>query len=129
MRSGDLQLERKFHVSRDLATFGFGLYVLETKTIVGESSTVTLLTNPTEIPYRRGEQPQSLLTLSDIDCQALMDELYNVGFRPSENKYGSEVVGALRGHLDDMRRIVQEKMDVDLGISMKPKLGRKLGEL
>ena len=38
-------------------------------------------------------------------AQRLFDQLWNIGFRPYNNKYGDEVVKTMSNHLEDMRKI------------------------
>ena len=39
------------------------------------------------------------------EAQGLMDELYRVGFRPTENHYTDETFKANREHIADLRRV------------------------
>jgi predicted transcriptional regulator len=38
-------------------------------------------------------------------AQRLLEQLWNIGLRPKNNKYGDEVVKTMNDHLQDMRRI------------------------
>ena len=46
-----------------------------------------------------------IFTLKTDECQLLMDELWNVGFRPSEGSGSAGALAATQRHLDDMKRV------------------------
>lgn len=48
------------------------------------------------------------LRLTQEDAQALMDELWHVGLRPSEGTGSAGSLAATERHLEDMRKIVFE---------------------
>lgn len=54
---------------------------------------------------------QPMLTLHQGSAQALMDELWNVGIRPSEGTGNTGQVAAMQRHLDDMRKLVFERWE------------------
>jgi len=61
-----------------------------------------------------GGQLNPCLTISMDQSQSLMDQLWDIGLRPSE---GSGSAGSLRAtekHLGDMRAIVSKKLGVEL---------------
>ena len=45
------------------------------------------------------------IRLSSAMAQRLLDQLWNIGLRPHNNKYGDEVVKTMSNHLSDMRKI------------------------
>jgi hypothetical protein len=49
--------------------------------------------------------------MSHENAQALMDELWNCGLRPSEGTGSAGALAATQKHLDDMRRLVFERSD------------------
>ena len=49
------------------------------------------------------------------EAQALMDNLWNCGLRPTEESGSAGSMSATQKHLQDMRAIVQKKLNVDLG--------------
>jgi len=51
-------------------------------------------------------------TMQDEDCQSLIDMLYECGYRPSLQK--QEMREDIKLHLNDMRKIVSKKLDIDL---------------
>lgn len=51
------------------------------------------------------EQPPTL-SMQDEQCQQLMDELWRVGFRPSEGSGSAGSLAATERHLADMRHLV-----------------------
>jgi len=48
-------------------------------------------------------------TLDYSDAQALMDDLWNCGLRPSEGTGSAGALAATQKHLEDMRKLVFEK--------------------
>jgi|SRR5579859_1101849 len=65
---------------------------------------------PLELVERKpGDLMQPTLELDGRAAQSLMDALWNEGLRPTEAKYPSEHVNALRDHLADMRKLVFER--------------------
>lgn len=48
-------------------------------------------------------------SLSPEDAQALMDDLWNCGLRPSEGTGSAGALAATQKHLEDMRRLMFEK--------------------
>ncbi len=49
--------------------------------------------------------PDVLVSLTRDEAQALMDELWNVGLRPSEGTGSAGAMAATQKHLDDMQGI------------------------
>jgi hypothetical protein len=50
--------------------------------------------------------PPAPLQLSQDDAQRLMDELWQVGLRPSEGTGSAGAMAAVQAHLQDMRELV-----------------------
>ena len=51
--------------------------------------------------------PEATAVITLEQARDVMDQLWRIGIRPSADLYGShEVVGAMKAHLDDMRRLV-----------------------
>lgn len=59
-----------------------------------------------EIP--EGEIARPFLTLTVTEAQALMDELWHCGLRPSEGTGSAGSLAATERHLADMRKLVFE---------------------
>lgn len=55
------------------------------------------------------------VSLSRLDGQALMDQLWDCGLRPSEGTGSAGALAAVQGHLEDMRAIVGHSLGVELG--------------
>lgn len=53
-----------------------------------------------------------LLTLTPTDAQALMDELWHCGLRPTHGSGSAGSLAATERHLDDMRKIAFELLQV-----------------
>jgi hypothetical protein len=58
--------------------------------------------------------PDSIINLSDEEAKNLMDELWQTGVRPSSGEGNAGQLGATEKHLNDMRKIVSSKLEVDL---------------
>ena len=56
-----------------------------------------------------GAMPLPTTTLELTEAQALMDELWHVGLRPSEGSGSAGALAATQKHLEDMRALVFEK--------------------
>ena len=54
------------------------------------------------------------MNLPGMACQNIMDQLWNMGFRPKERKHEGEQIKVLENHLQDMRALVSNKFDVPL---------------
>jgi hypothetical protein len=52
-------------------------------------------------------------SLNREDAQSLMDNLWNCGLRPTEGAGSAGALSATQNHLEDMRRLVFEKDNVD----------------
>ncbi len=52
--------------------------------------------------------------LGPQDAQTLIDDLWRCGLRPSEGSGSAGALRAVEAHLEDMRRIVGKKLDVEL---------------
>ena len=69
------------------------------------------------IPMQRIEekdavlQPQPCLVLMSEECQGLMDELWNTGFRPTEGTGSAGALAATQKHLEDMRKIAFDLLE------------------
>lgn len=54
----------------------------------------------------RGAWAPEFLMMSDTEAQALMDSLYDCGYRPTRVVESAGQVEAIKYHLEDMRRLV-----------------------
>lgn len=70
-----------------------------------------MATNITFEPVEEGQALEPTFTLRRDQVQALMDELYRVGVRPSEQGTAGELE-ATKAHLRDMRALVAKTIDV-----------------
>jgi hypothetical protein len=61
---------------------------------------------PTLVEVKVGEQAQPTFTLPPEQAQQFMDELWRVGFRPTEGSGSAGSLAATERHLADMRKIV-----------------------
>jgi hypothetical protein len=57
-------------------------------------------------PQDEGVEQPPTFTLKDEECQNLIDELWRVGFRPSEGSGSAGSLAATERHLADMRHLV-----------------------
>ena len=58
--------------------------------------------DPLRDPYH---SPEPTFELTDSNCQALMDAIWSVGFRPSEGTGSAGALAAVERHLKDMQEI------------------------
>lgn len=70
--------------------------------------TLSIAENVTMRTVPEGEVARPFLTLSTTDAQALMDELWHCGLRPSEDTGRAGSLAATERHLADMRKLVFE---------------------
>lgn len=61
----------------------------------------------------KGIPPEPLITLSNEDAQKLLDELWRAGVRPTDQMDSMAAIGAVKYHLEDMRRLVFGKKEGD----------------
>jgi hypothetical protein len=94
----------RFRANRDFAMDGLALWVVlqrdGDKRMVAEPQQFTLK------EHQRGDYCPPTLEIDAGAAQSLIDALWECGLRPTEAKYPQEHVNALRGHLEDMRRLV-----------------------
>lgn len=57
-------------------------------------------------PKEEGTEVHPCFNLSRDDAQTFMDELWNVGIRPTEGTGSAGSLAATQRHLDDMRHLV-----------------------
>lgn len=57
---------------------------------------------------RHGYVEAPSLSISDTAAQQLMDNLWTIGFRPSEGTGSAGALAATQKHLEDMRKLVFE---------------------
>lgn len=62
-------------------------------------------------PLQPGLTAEPTLTLSGDAAQRLMDELWNIGIRPTEGTGSAGSLAATERHLADMRRIALEALE------------------
>ena len=70
-----------------------------------------MATNVTFEPIAEGETLQPTFSLRRDQVQALMDELYRIGVRPTEQGTAGELE-ATKSHLKDMRNLVASALEV-----------------
>lgn len=56
--------------------------------------------------------PPPVIRLDNDKAQALINKLWIQGYRPNTSLSGASQEGALRAHLEDMRQLAFEKLDV-----------------
>lgn len=59
------------------------------------------------------ERPHSPLFLENEEAQALIDSLWNCGFRPTEGTGSAGSLKATENHLHDMRKIAFKKLSIE----------------
>lgn len=104
----------KFHARRDWP-FGDGVQIFAHGAHENERRAVFL---PTQVEFKSlndiGTEPPPWVTLDRESAQRLMDELWNVGLRPSEGTGSAGQLASTQKHLADFRAIVQKTLDVKL---------------
>lgn len=65
-------------------------------------------------PYKRFMEAKSFATLTPENAQALMDNLWTCGVRPTEGKGSAGAMVATENHLKDMRAIVSDRLKIML---------------
>lgn len=55
------------------------------------------------------------ICLNDTAAQMLMDQLWNCGIRPSEGSGSAGALAATQKHLEDMRQIAFNMLDINAG--------------
>jgi hypothetical protein len=82
-------------------------------TLVDQSGETVLIGQPVEMaPYDpAGYPPPKTFLLSENAVQRLMDELWNIGYRPSEGSGSAGALAATQRHLDDMRKLAFDLME------------------
>ena len=109
------QMREGFHDSMD---FGFQLYIAD------EGSRVVGQGDPNRIGIAKpmvfekieiGLHVDPVLSMKKQEAEALMNELWRVGIRPSNGEGNVGQIGAIKHHLNDMRAIVEKQLKVKLG--------------
>ncbi len=59
-----------------------------------------------------GTEPEPFMTIDRDSAQRLMDELWNVGIRPTEGTGSAGSLAATERHLKDFRAIVEKTLEV-----------------
>lgn len=58
------------------------------------------------VPTTEGQEPKETISLGDEQAQQFMDELWRVGFRPTEGTGSAGSLAATERHLKDLQRLV-----------------------
>lgn len=65
------------------------------------------------VPDNTNVETEPAFTLTRDDAQALMDELWHVGLRPTEGSGSAGSLAATQAHLKDMRTLVAKANGVE----------------
>jgi len=65
-------------------------------------------------PIKTGMRIVPFATLTLLDAQKLFNELWQIGLRPTDDIGSVGELRATKGHLEDMRKIVADKLKVAL---------------
>ena len=96
-------LVHKFCCRKSFETFGFDLSI-GLKSLSDNSMAVM---EPVAFKqYKDGQPLAPSLRFTNEEAQALMDEMWSAGVRPSNGEGNVGQIGAMREHLADMRRLV-----------------------
>ena len=89
--------------------FGYALNIfMRTKDYVAVAQPIVMETYP--FGAKISETPT--VSMSSLEIQNLMDELWRTGIRPSSGEGNIGQIGATEKHLNDMRKIVSKQLDV-----------------
>lgn len=84
--------------------------VHEGQTTIAVADPLTLRT----LPKNEIEPPMATFSLTPDEGQALMDELWQLGLRPSEGTGSAGALAATQKHLEDARKLVGKAYGVTL---------------
>ena len=105
----------KFHARRDWP-FGDGIQIFAHGGSAHDQHRAIFL--PTVVEFKPlndiGTEPEPWTQLDMESAQRLMDELWNVGLRPSEGTGSAGSLAATQRHLNDIRAIVSKTLQVTL---------------
>lgn len=109
-------LKTRIAIEHSIYTQEYRLYLAMHNTVTHAVSLARPLTLDThEQAEGMSFRQEPFLTVSDGDNQCFqqfMDDLWNLGFRPSNLKANSEQIGALQNHLSDMRTIAFAELGI-----------------
>lgn len=94
--------DTKFRIMRGFDHFGIDMMIC-TKTHRAELTMVPM------VPHAMNKET---LSITDNSAQMLMDELWRVGVRPSNGEGNVGQIGAMKLHLDDMRKIAFSELSL-----------------
>lgn len=101
-------------VQRDFRNKGLMFYIDDAGTINPESvGAVKELVFERRDIYATDANP--ICKMSQKNSQSLFDDLWNMGMRPSDGDASIGQLAAVQRHLSDMRKLVSNKLKVDLG--------------
>lgn len=78
----------------------------------GAACGVRLTREEAPLDMRRDTAPT--FSLDPDDAQALMDDLWNAGLRPTEGRQSEGVTAAQNRHLEDMRKLTFSKLGIEM---------------
>lgn len=102
MDNGDTETRPKIHLTPSVYHFGYDLRIglgLHDKFIAAE---------PLEFKtHSLGETVPVVANLERKELEALMDELWNAGIRPSNGEGSVGVIGAMKAHITDLQKNIE----------------------
>jgi len=93
---------------------GIGLYGIEESEkyrAIAEPLVLRTILKGTE---EEGFSHSPFVNISNASAQHLLNQLWNLGFRPSDGVASTGQLESLKNHLEDMRLIVGDKLKIDL---------------
>ena len=90
----------------------FGADCLEKRGGIPPRVSALTITEQTEDDLYRETKP--LFHMRNEQVQKLLDEIWQLGYRPSDGECSIGQIGAIKDHLADMRKIVGSKLKVEL---------------
>ena len=96
----------KVYARKDFIFRGIGLYLLSE-----EDGVRSIATNIEFEQLKEGQEYSETMLLRDESAQALMDQLWDCGIRPTEGTGSAGALAATQKHLEDMRKIAFKYVD------------------
>lgn len=106
MRDDEFAITRKLVAFQDPLRYGFsGVKLACFECVEGKYFQAKPL-NFEHLPNALGQNIEPFISIDKIMAQALFNDLWQIGYRPSDGTGNSGHVEALKYHLEDLRRLV-----------------------
>jgi hypothetical protein len=99
----------RMHIGNSPMHLGFTVYLADR----GHGDASIIVTPETRV-YNAGDSVPPTAVMLKEEVQRLVDDLWQMGFRPTKGDWASEFLNSGTKHLDDMRAIVSQTLGVKL---------------